>query len=444
VALCHEALSVPVSSANSVRNTGRLVRNPYELESAYRQTLRKYNAADNHLTRRDRVEASLLLSGPDALSLYRTPVTFGEGDQARTLWLQFDTGSQDLWVLSVLTDGPLEGDHPVLYDPRNSTTAVETDGTWDMPYLDGTQTSGIVFNDTVTIGGVVMKNQAVGVAINGSGDLFRPIDGLLGLSLGNNTIKPGPVNTVVDNLFNNPHMPKNLFTVSLTRPNEPEGFYTFGYIDDATVGNKTIQYFDVQPSFGGYWQVSSEYIIINGNRIARPGNKAVADTGTTLILLSDDILPTIYQPVGGVLDPRTGMYLIPTSTPLSDVPTITLPVGTFEVEISVEDALGPAVNSSWAYGGIQSRKDATADILGDHWLRNVYAIFDIEGVGNGPRLGVVQREKSASANSSTASTGPSSSTSDQPKKSGATKAPGYDLAFAMACGMAILLSFCCF
>jgi hypothetical protein len=39
------------------------------------------------------------------------------------------------------------------------------------------------------------------------------------------------------------------------------------------------------------------------------------------------------------------------------------------------------------YGGIQSRGDSKFDILGDTWLKAVYAIFD---QGN-QRFGVVQR-----------------------------------------------------
>ena len=45
------------------------------------------------------------------------------------------------------------------------------------------------------------------------------------------------------------------------------------------------------------------------------------------------------------------------------------------------------VEEGMQYGGIQSRGDCPFDIMGDTWLKAVYAIFD-QGK---KRLGVVQR-----------------------------------------------------
>ena len=45
----------------------------------------------------------------------------------------------------------------------------------------------------------------------------------------------------------------------------------------------------------GFWQVASHSWALNGNTYSRPGNSAILDTGTTLMLVDDDILDNVYS-----------------------------------------------------------------------------------------------------------------------------------------------------
>ena len=154
-------------------------------------------------------------------------------------------------------------------------------------------------------------------------------------------------------------------------------------------------------------------------------------------MVSDDILPTIYQPMGGVFDPETQMWVIAANLAVSKVPKVVLPVGNIDVELYLPDMLHSSVNESWVSGSIQSRKNATADIFGDKWLRNVYAIFDYKGTGTGPRLGVVTRMPAPTTSSAIIPTG----SNTPPKKSDAGKTIGYNSALCIAIGIAIGLCY---
>lgn len=101
------------------------------------------------------------------------------------------------------------------------------------------------------------------------------MDSLLGLStpvLTLSTITPGTTTPFLTNLFlgNDTHPENALFTAALPRLTEPEGFFTFGYIDDELVGNETIRYAPIVAD-SPFWEFAAEYKIVNGQRIETPG-----------------------------------------------------------------------------------------------------------------------------------------------------------------------------
>lgn len=50
----------------------------------------------------------------------------------------------------------------------------------------------------------------------------------------------------------------------------------------------------ISNSSQGFWQVPSISYSINGQTHARSGNTTILDTGTTLLLVDDTVLKTIY------------------------------------------------------------------------------------------------------------------------------------------------------
>lgn len=122
---------------------------------------------------------------------YLTPVQIGTPPQ--TLMLDIDTGSADLWVYSSATPASDVNGQQV-YNPGASNTSSKVQGsTWDISYGDGSSSSGEVYYDNVTVGGLSVYPMAVEAATDVSAEFTadEDIDGLLGLAFGKlNTVSP--------------------------------------------------------------------------------------------------------------------------------------------------------------------------------------------------------------------------------------------------------------
>lgn len=144
---------------------------------------------------------------------FLTPVQVGTPPQ--TLNLDFDTGSSDLWVFSTET-AAREVHGQTLYDAGASSSAARVEGAaWSISFGDGSSSSGDVFMDTVSVGGLVVKKQAVESARQVSASFTTdPLDGLMGLAFSSiNAVTPERQKTFFDNAM--PSLDKPLFTVDL-------------------------------------------------------------------------------------------------------------------------------------------------------------------------------------------------------------------------------------
>ncbi|OAP62661.1 hypothetical protein AYL99_01888 [Fonsecaea erecta] len=347
-------------------------------------------------------------------SLYTVPVKIGT--PAQTLNLDFDSGSSDLWCWSTeLPQSTLSaGKGHTIFDPSKSSTFQTSQGsTWQIQYGDQSSASGKVGTDNIEIGNITVKNQAIELATKLSSQFTQDTssDGLLGLAFGSiNTVQPEPVQTPVANMIAQDDIPQNaeLFTCYLgsIKDTNEESFYTFGQIDQSVVpSGSSIGYTPVDNS-QGFWMFDSTSAQVNGKTIQLSGNKAIADTGTTLLLTSDEVCQAIYSAIPGAKQDSTEQgWVFPASTAENDLPTVTFMVGDTPITIEKQHlGFAGASDGNMVYGGIQSRGSQNFDIFGDTFLQNVYAVFD---VGN-TRFGVVQRAASTS-------TSTSSSTSTQPK-----------------------------
>lgn len=158
--------------------------------------------------------------------------------------------------------------------------------------------------------------------------------------------------------------------------NSPESFYTFGYIDNDLVkaSGKEIAWTDIDSS-QGFWMFDSASVSIAGKEMKLSGNKAIADTGTTLALVSDEVCDALYKAIPGAkYDDQQQGYVFPIDTKPEDLPEFKVAVGNNMFVIQPEDlAFAPADQKNW-YGGVQSRGNNPFDILGDAFLKSIYAV----------------------------------------------------------------------
>ena len=290
-----------------------------------------------------------------------------------------------VWSTLLPADVQSQGSGHTIFDPTKSSTFKEQKGsTWKISYGDSSSASGTVGLDTVSIGGLAIKDQAVELANQMSDQFIQGAgDGLLGLAWGSiNTVTPTPVQTPVENMISEQDIPQSaeLFTVNLGSwrdANEPDGgksFYTFGHIDEATVNGQEIAYTPIDNS-QGFWMFNSTSATVNGTTLDQSGNTAIADTGTTLALVADATCEAIYKAIPGAkYDSTQQGWVFPSSTTADQLPVVTFAVGDTQFAVQKEDLGFADAGNGMVYGGIQSRGSMTFDILGDTFLKGIYAV----------------------------------------------------------------------
>ena len=144
--------------------------------------------------------------------------------------------------------------------------------------------------------------------------------------------------------------------------------------DVVTASGQQISYTPVDNS-QGFWMFNSTSATVNGTTVDQSGNTAIADTGTTLALVADATCKAIYAAIpGSTYDSTQQGYLFPSSTTADQLPVVTFAVGDTQFTVNKEDLGFADAGNGMVYGGIQSRGTMTFDILGDTFLKSIYAV----------------------------------------------------------------------
>ncbi|KAF4838221.1 Aspergillopepsin-1 [Colletotrichum siamense] len=321
-------------------------------------------------------------------SMYLCEVSIGTPPQK--FKLDFDTGSSDLWVFSTELSSSLQSNHNIFDASKSSTFKKLDDLSWKISYGDGSSASGDCGTDNLVLGGLTVENQVVELAQQLAPQFSQGTgDGLLGLAFSSiNTVQRDgnirdPQKTPVDNMIAQKDIPSGaeLFTSAFYSERDegnPKSFYTFGWIDTDLVSasGEEIHWTEIDNS-QGFWMFESGSASVNGKAVGKSGNKAIADTGTTLALVADDVCEALYAAIpGSKYDDQQQGYVFPTSTKADDLPEFKVAVGDKEFVIQKEDLAFAPAEDGWWYGGVQSRGSNDFDILGDAFLKSIYAIWD--------------------------------------------------------------------
>jgi len=213
---------------------------------------------------------------------YYGPITLGTPPQ--DFKVVFDTGSSNLWVPS--SKCPLTVvacDLHSKYYSAKSSTYVANGTSFSIQYGSGSMT-GFLSQDTLTLGGLSIKNQTFAEATGLPGITFdvAKFDGILGLgfdSISVDGVAPPWYNILQQKLVTNPVFS---FWLSKNPSGASGGELLFGGTDPKYY---TGAFTYVPLTNQTYWQFKLDDVLLRGNSLGYcPGGcKAIADTGTSLI-----------------------------------------------------------------------------------------------------------------------------------------------------------------
>jgi hypothetical protein len=174
-----------------------------------------------------------------------------------------------------------------------------------------------------------------------------------------------------------------LFTVDLKKG--AVGSYDFGYID-STKHTGTISYVPVNTA-NGFWEFTGSGYAVGSGSFVSTSIDAIADTGTTLLLVPNSVVSAYYSKVSGAsYSSADGGYIFPCTATL---PSFTFGAGSYRGTIPGSFInFAPVDNTNKeCYGGIQSDEGIGFSIYGDILLKAQFIVFD----GGNTRLGFASK-----------------------------------------------------
>ena len=282
-----------------------------------------------------------------------------------------DTGAANSWVMGSDCSTIACNTHST-FGKADSPSLQVSQEPFSLNYGTGS-VNGIVVTDVVGFADKMLE-WSFGSASKTSEDFDTiPIDGILGLGRAKSNVMGVPtfMEAVSDaNLFS-----ANLFGVHLQREADGsiDGEINFGH-PDTTKYTGDLSYTDTIAD-GANWEIPVDDAFVNGFSCGLKGNTAIIDTGTSFILLPPDDAKQINAKIPGFKQVGE-TYHIPCDANVS----IQIVFSSIGYSISPKDYIGkPVTGSDLCSSNIIG--EAIGDnqwLLGDTFLKNVYAVFDID------------------------------------------------------------------
>jgi cathepsin D len=310
---------------------------------------------------------------------YYGPISVGTPPQKFSV--VYDTGSSNLWVPSTHCTSVACLLH-ARYNSARSSTFVANGTAFHIQYGSG-RLDGIISKDTVTIGGLAIKNQEFAEATVLPGITFdvAKFDGICGLafsSISVDGVVPPWYNLLDQKLVTTP-----VFSVWLSR--DPRGQNGGQLI----FGGTSTQYYEgtinyVPLTEKTYWQFQVADVLFGGasqGYCPNGGCKAIADTGTSLIAGPTQYIKELNRKLGAV-NFIAGEAVFPSCDNIWKLPNVTFTINGKNYDLSPLDYVvqsNSTNGSSCISGFLGIDIPAPAGplwILGDVFIGAYYTVFD--------------------------------------------------------------------
>jgi hypothetical protein len=199
------------------------------------------------------------------------------------------------------------------------------------------------------------------------------------------SVMPDPQLTLFDNLL--PTLSYPAFSVNFRE--DDSGYYAFGSIPTSAYTG-TLSSISIYPDTG-YWAFISPFFTI-GSKIQYNLNAslAIADTGTSLLVLDPNVVDAYYASIPGAVNdpsPACGGYCYPCNATLpvfgfsmGDHVVYVQPAYIFYAVVSLTNSSG-TYKPDMCYGSIQNNLDSDGDslglqIFGEPFFRSAFVVFE--------------------------------------------------------------------
>ncbi|XP_078497433.1 gastricsin-like [Lissotriton helveticus] len=306
--------------------------------------------------------------------MYLDTYYFGEisiGTPPQNFLVAFDTGSSNLWVASTYCQSQACTNHP-LFNPSQSSTYTSNNQQFSMWYGSGSMT-GILGYDTVTVQGLAITNQELGLSVTEPSSFFyySKFDGIFGMAY--QTLSAGGATTAVQGLMQQNLVTEPVFSFYLT---SQSGEVILGGVDTSLF---TGQIYWAPVTQEIYWQIGIGGFSIGGQESGwcSQGCQAIVDTGTPLLAVPKQYIGSLVQSLGGQ-QTQSGKYVVncnnvqnlPSLTFTINGATFPVPPSAYILQINGNCVIG--VESTY----LPARNGQPLWILGDVFLRQYYSVYD--------------------------------------------------------------------
>ncbi|KAK2813124.1 hypothetical protein FQN50_000801 [Emmonsiellopsis sp. PD_5] len=341
------------------------------------------------------------------------------GSERQKMYMLVDTGAASTWLMGTNCTEKACKMHNT-FGSEDSKTIKITDIPWDVTYGAG-EVEGVMVNDSMSFAGMDLT-LSFGSALWTSQEFEHyPMDGILGLGRSSQSIADVPTFMQAVQLAD--LIEKNIIGINLQRTSDSatDGQLVFGDVDK-TKFTGDIAYTSTLPESDNRWQIPVEDIFVDGKAVGFEGKSALLDTGTSFVLMPLEDAKRVHD----LIPDSTYLGNDEFSVPCSAATTIEVALSGVKYSISPKDYVGDeGVVDGTCISRIAGPKPLGDDewILGDVFLKNVYAVFDFDE----NRIGFAS-SKSSDSPSPTSKISPSGSGSpispiSKPGNSGDAAAP---------------------
>ncbi|XP_053560681.1 gastricsin-like [Bombina bombina] len=294
------------------------------------------------------------------------------GTPPQNFMVLFDTGSSNLWVASTYCQSSACQNHP-LFNPSQSSTYTSNNQQFSMQYGSGSLT-GVFGYDTVTVQGLTITNQELGLSVNepGTNFVYAAFEGIFGMAYP--ALSAGGATTAMQGMLQQNLLTNPIFSVYM---GSQSGEVIFGGVDSSLYSGQ-IYWAPVTQEL--YWQIAIDAFSINGQATGwcSQGCQAMVDTGTSLLTVPQQYMGTFLQYLGAQQG-QNGEFLVNCNS-VQNLPTISFTIN------GVNFPLPPSAyilqNNGYCSVGVEvtylpSQNGQPFWILGDVFLRQYYSVYDM-------------------------------------------------------------------